>query len=130
MSSAPGIQAKERALPTLPMRPGQVEYQEFEYKRHGTCCLLGNFEVATGKLIVPTLSKTRTEADFKTHIEQTLAQDPQGEWVFVVDQLNTHKSESLVRWVAHVCDIQDELGEKRQIRDSKIYENACRFPDR
>ena len=107
-----GIQAKERALPTLPMRPGQVEYQEFEYKRHGTCCLLGNFEVATGKLIVPTLSKTRTEADFKTHIEQTLVQDPQGEWVFVVDQLNTHKSESLVRWVAHVCDIQDELGEK------------------
>ena len=58
------------------------------------------------------LSKTRTEADFKTHIEQTFAQDPQGEWVFVVDQLNTHKSESLVRWVAHVCDIQDELGEK------------------
>ena len=77
------------------MKPGRVEYQEFEYKRHGTCCLLGNFEVATGKLIAPTLSKTRTEADFKTHIEQTLAQDPQGEWVFVVDQLNTHKSESL-----------------------------------
>ena len=107
-----GIQAKARAKPTLPMKPGRVEYQEFEYKRHGTCCLLGNFEVATGKLIAPTLSKTRTEADFKTHIEQTLAQDPQGEWVFVVDQLNTHKSESLVRWVAHVCDIQDDLGEK------------------
>ena len=94
------------------MKPGRVEYQEFEYKRHGTCCLLGNFEVATGRVIAPTLSLTRTEADFKTHIQQTFAQDPQGEWVFVVDQLNTHKSESLVRWVAHVCDIQDELGEK------------------
>ncbi len=107
-----GIQAKERAKPTLPMKPGRVEYQEFEYKRHGTCCLIGNFEVATGKLIAPTLSGTRTETDFKMHIQQTFARDPKGEWVFVVDQLNTHKSEALVRWVAHVCDIQDDLGEK------------------
>ncbi len=107
-----GIQAKERAKPTRPMKPGRVEHQEFEYKRHGTCCLIGNFEVATGRVIAPTLSLTRTEEDFKTHIQQTFAQDPQGEWVFVVDQLNTHKSEALVRWVAHVCDIQDDLGEK------------------
>ena len=28
------------------------------------------------------------------------------------DQLNTHKSESLVRWVAQVCNIQSDLGEK------------------
>ena len=107
-----GIQAKERAKPTLPMKPGRVEYQEFEYKRHGTCCLIGNFEVATGQVIAPTLSLTRTEKDFKTHIQQTFAQDSKGEWVFVVDQLNTHKSEALVRWVADVCDIQDDLGEK------------------
>ena len=63
-------------------------------------------------VIAPTLSRTRTEKDFKTHIQQTFAQDPKGEWVFVVDQLNTHKSEALVRWVADVCDIQDDLGEK------------------
>lgn len=107
-----GIQAKERAKPTLPMKPGRVEHQEFEYKRQGTCCLIGNFEVATGQVIAPTLSRTRTEIDFKTHIQQTFAQDPKGEWVFVVDQLNTHKSEALVRWVADVCDIQDDLGEK------------------
>lgn len=107
-----GIQAKERARPTLPMKPGRVEHQEFEYKRHGTCCLIGNFEVATGQVVAPTLSKTRTEKDFKRHIQQTFAQDPKGEWVFVVDQLNTHKSEALVRWVADVCDIQDDLGEK------------------
>lgn len=107
-----GIQAKERAKPTRPMKQGRVEYQEFEYKRHGTCCLIGNFEVATGQVIAPTLSLTRTEIDFKTHIQQTFAQDPKGEWVFVVDQLNTHKSEALVRWVADVCDIQDDLGEK------------------
>jgi len=35
-----GIQAKERAQSTLPMKSGRIEYQEFEYKRHGTCCLI------------------------------------------------------------------------------------------
>jgi transposase len=30
----------------------------------------------------------------------------------VVDQLNIHQSESLVRLVADLCDIQDDLGEK------------------
>ena len=43
-----GIQALERAAPTLPLRPGQVERREFEYIRHGTQCLIANFDVATG----------------------------------------------------------------------------------
>lgn len=37
-----GIQALERAAPTLPMRPGQVERQEHNYDRHGTLCLTAN----------------------------------------------------------------------------------------
>ena len=107
-----GIQAKQRAHPTLPMKPGLIEYQEFEYKRHGTCCLIANFEVATGQVICPTLSKTRTEADFKNHIEQTLATDPEAGWIFIVDQLNTHQSESLVVLVATHLNIPDDLGIK------------------
>jgi hypothetical protein len=107
-----GIQAKERARATLPMKPGRVEYQEFEYIRHGTCCLIGNFEVATGKVLDATLGKTRTEEDFKNHIQQTVSTDPQAEWIFIVDQLNTHRSESLVRFVAQQCDIADDLGIK------------------
>ena len=31
-----GIQALERVHPCLPMLPGHVERQEFEYERHGT----------------------------------------------------------------------------------------------
>lgn len=107
-----GIQAKERARATLPLKPGRVEYQEFEYIRHGTCCLIGNFEVATGKVIDATLGTTRTEEDFKNHIEQTIAINPQAEWIFIVDQLNTHRSEALVRFVAQQCDIDDDLGVK------------------
>ena len=94
------------------MEPGRVEYQEFEYKRHGTCCLMANFEVATGKVIRPTLGQTRTEVDFKNHIEQTIAADPEGNWIFIVDQLNTHQSESLVRLVATHIHFTEDLGIK------------------
>ena len=70
------------------MIAGKCELIEFEYKRHGTLCLIGNFEVTTGELIRPTLGPTRTEEDFVRHIEQTVATDRDGSWVFVVDNLN------------------------------------------
>jgi len=94
------------------MKPGQVERREFEYERHGTLCLIANLEVATGKMIVPSIGPTRTEADFATHITQTIDMDPDAAWVFIVDQLNTHKSETLVRLVANRCDLTMDLGEK------------------
>ncbi len=49
---------------------------------------------------------------FFLHIQQTVAIDPNGDWVFIVDQLNTHQSESLVRWVAQECNINFDLGAK------------------
>jgi transposase len=109
-----GIQALERKAPTLPMRPGLVERREFEYLRHGTRCLIVNFEVATGRIVAPTVGPTRTEVDFGAHIAQTVATDPCGEWVFIVDQLNTHQSETLVRWIAAQCAIEMDLGVKGQ----------------
>jgi transposase len=107
-----GIQALERIAPTLPMRPDWVESREFEYIRHGTQCLIANFEIATGHIVTPTIGLTRTEADFVAHVTQTVASDPEGLWIFVLDQLNTHQSEGLVRWVATACQLPDELGEK------------------
>jgi transposase len=111
-----GIQALQRVADALPMKPGQVECREFEYKRHGTLTLIGNFHVVTGQLLAPTLGPTRTEADFVQHVAQTVATDPQAWWVFVVDNLNIHASESLVQWVAKRCDLQQDLGKKRQTR--------------
>jgi len=107
-----GIQALERKHPSLPMRPGQVERREFEYLRRGTLCLIANLEVATGQVIAPSLGPRRTEADFAAHIAATIATDPEAEWVFLVDQLNTHQSEALVRLVAEQCQIETDLGEK------------------
>lgn len=107
-----GIQALERIHPTKPPRPGLIERIEFEYKRHGTLSLIANFDVVTGKVIVSTISPTRTEEDFAAHIAQTIDSDPDGTWVFVLDQLNTHKSESLVQLVAERCGIDVDLGIK------------------
>jgi putative transposase len=107
-----GIQALERKYPTKPMRPGLVERSEFEYERHGTLTLIANFNVATGQVPAPSLGPTRTEIDFAAHIAQTIALDPKAHWTFVVDQLNTHQSETLVKLVAEYCEIKADLGVK------------------
>jgi transposase len=107
-----GIQALERGAATLAMTPGHTECREFEYRRHGTTTLIGNFHVVTGQLIAPTLGPTRTEADFVHHVAQTVATDPSASWVFVVDNLNIHASAGLVEWVAKTCGIAQDLGKK------------------
>jgi transposase len=107
-----GMQALERNAPSKPMIAKKCELIEFEYTRYGTLCLIGNFVVTTGELLTPTLGLTRTEADFASHIEQTVATDPTGSWVFVLDNLNIHCSESLVKLVAEACDIRTDLGKK------------------
>ena len=113
-----GIQALERAKPTKPMQPGvagqagKIERQEYESIRHGTQCLIANFEVATGKQIAPSIGDTRTEPDFVAHLEQTVNTAPNDQWIFIADQLNTHQSESLVRWVANQIGYTGDLGEK------------------
>src|SRR3954452_13899509 len=107
-----GIQALERIAPSKAMIAGKCELIEFEYERHGTLCLIGNFVVTTGALLRPTIGPTRTEADFASHIKQTVATDPEGSWVFMVDNLNIHGSESLVKLVAKACEIHTDLGQK------------------
>ena len=109
-----GIQALQRAQPIKPMKPGKPALIEYEYIRHGTQTLIANLDIATGHCLAPSIGDTRTEADFEAHIRQTVALDPDAQWIFIVDQLNTHKSESLVRFVAETCGLEQELGIKGQ----------------
>ncbi len=109
-----GIQAKERVYPTQLATPGHLERREFDYERHGTCCLIASLSVALGQVIAPTIGPTRTERDLAQHIEAVIATDPQAGWCFIVEQLNTHKSETLVRLVARHCNLTLDLGEKGQ----------------
>ena len=108
-----GIQALERKHPGLPLAPGKVERREFEYIRHGTCTGILSRDVVTGQIIAPPLGPRRTEADFLAHMQGVVATDPQArQWHFVMDNLNIHQSESLVRWVAEESDLDIDLGEK------------------
>jgi len=108
-----GVQALERKHPGLPLAPGKVERREFEYIRHGTRTFILSRDVASGKLVAPHAGPTRTEADFLAHLQAVVATDPTAlRWHIVCDQLNTHQSESLVRWVADLSGLQEDLGVK------------------
>lgn len=107
-----GIQALDRLAPTQPPAPGLVERREFEYRRHGTGCLIANFDVASGQIISPTLGPTRTEADFAAHLARLLDTDPDARWVIMADNLNIHQSEAVVHLVAQRCGIPEDLGVK------------------
>jgi transposase len=122
-----GIQALERLHPTKDTKPGLTERVEFEYKRHGVLCLIANFDVVTGNAIAPTIGLTRTEEDFVAHITRTVDLDPSATWIFVADQLNTHKSEGLVRFVAERCGIDDDLGIKGKSGILKNMKTRKRF---
>ena len=45
------IQALDRTAPLLPMRPGHIERQTYDYTRHTTTTLFAALEIATGKVI-------------------------------------------------------------------------------
>jgi transposase len=124
-----GIQALERKNPDLSMRPGKIQRREFEYIRHGTQTLIASFaesfrsgsptmettqaDVASGRVIDASVGKTRTEMDYLTHVQQTIATDLDAvKWHLIMDCLNTHQSASLVRYVAMVEGLDIDLGIK------------------
>lgn len=57
----PNLQVLERAASGQPMRPGQVERQEFEYVRHGTVNLLAGLTVHNGRMGAVCLDKNDGE---------------------------------------------------------------------
>lgn len=107
-----GVQALERIADDLPMSGGKPQAIEFEYQRHGTQTLIAGMNVTTGE-IIGECGDTRTEEDLKNFIARVI-NEKKGykKYHFVGDQLNTHKSESLVRLVAELCKNTEELGIK------------------
>ncbi len=64
-------------------------------------------------MLAPAAGPTRTAADCLAHLHGVVATAPQARrWQVVVDTLNTHQSESWVRWVADESDLDLDLGEQ------------------
>jgi hypothetical protein len=108
-----GVQALERKHPGLPLAPGKVERREFEYIRHGTRTFIITRDVVSGQILETSCGPTRTEADFLAHIAALVATDPEAtRWHVVVDNLDTHRSASLVHFVATLSNLDIDLGQK------------------
>ena len=109
------LQANERRAPTKLPKPNQIGKMECQYTRHGTLSLTGSWDVVLGQMIFTTINETRNAEDFAKHISETLATDPKASWVFVMDNLNTHYGEPIVRLVAQQLGIdQSDLGDKKK----------------
>jgi transposase len=108
-----GIQAIERFREKAPQSKGGYQRVEYEYIRHGTTTLIAANNVENGKWLNYHLGPTRDEADFANFIKQTVQALPEMDQVVIlVDQLNIHLSETLVRWVAQTEQYEDDLGIK------------------
>lgn len=108
-----GIQALSHKK-TGPMRPGRDRRVDPGYKRNGTSCLIAGRDVATGKICTYSLGGTRKEGDYLEHVKRIVGTNPDGEHIIICDQLNTHKSASLVEWVAKQINFEGDLGTKRR----------------
>ena len=95
-----GIQALQRLHPTKPGRPGQVELQEFEYLRRGTRCLLASLVVPTGQ-VLGSVTARRARWDFVRHVRDVVVAFPHiKKFHWVMDNLNTHWTFELCRYLA------------------------------
>jgi len=94
-----GIQAISHSQ-TSKMSRGKLKRIESEYIRNGTTCLIASRNIKTGKLNAYTLGQTRKEEDFLKHVKEIVASQKNKKHIIICDQLNTHKSASLVKWIA------------------------------
>ena len=109
------LQANERRAATKLPLAGQIGKRECQYTRHGTLSLTGSWDVVEGQMAQTTIAPTRTAEDFASHIRSTVSIDPDAPWTFVMDNLNTHYGEPIVREVASLLGIDEStLGDKKK----------------
>lgn len=111
------LQANERRATKRRAKPDEIAKLECQYNRHGTLSLTGSWHVVAGQMIQTTISPTRDADEFANHIEQTIRTDPEANWIVVLDNLNTHYGEPIVRLIARLLGIpQETLGDKKKRR--------------
>lgn len=92
------IQALERRYPDIAMRPGQPVRREFEYRRHGTLCLMGAYNVRRRKLFgfASEDHDTQTFVDLLDVVDEC---HPEGRGHIVCDNLSMHDTDDVWQWL-------------------------------
>ena len=85
--------------------------------------------LCNGKILHESIGQTRIEADFVAHLQQMIQGNPKiVKWHLVMDCLNIHQSESLVRWVAKKENIPNAaLAKKGQSGILQSMETRAKF---
>ncbi len=93
------IEVKSRKHPTKPVRPGQPERREFEYRRHGTASLLAAMDVTTGKVTARDIERNNsvTFISFLGEIEERIEEDLSIH--VVMDNGSSHTSKATKAWL-------------------------------
>jgi len=94
------IQALERAQPVLPMSLGQPERQTHDYIRHGTTDLFAALDAATGEILGKCYTRHRAIEFKKFLVEIETALPREVDIHIVLDNLATHKTPAIKRWLA------------------------------
>ena len=90
--------------------------------------MIAAFDVGQGNIVTERIHPTRTEEDFVEFIKESVDTFPvEDEIVFLADQLNTHMSETLVKYVARIIDFREDLGKKGRIGILKNMESRKTF---
>ena len=94
------VQALSRSQPAFPMMPGMPEKRTHDYARHGTTSLFAAMNVSDGTVIASTCRLHRA-VEFKKFLTKIDAQVPADLDVHIVcDNYGTHKSPTIVSWLA------------------------------
>lgn len=81
-------------LMPIPMKPGRVERQDYNYKRNGTCVVLMAVEPLAGRRVV-TVTERKTKNDYAEFMKALAASYPDANKIVLVqDNLNTHNPSS------------------------------------
>lgn len=98
------VQALDRTQPLLPLSFGKTEKRTHDYVRHGTTNLFAALEVQTGKVIGQCFPRRRA-TEFLAFMKDVARQYKGRELHVVLDNLSTHSTEEIERWLAKNLNI-------------------------
>ena len=93
------IQALDRTQPNLQLRPGQIERQTHDYKRHGTTSLYAALNILNGQVMGRVTKRHRAKEfiDFLRQIERSTPKDQ--DLHIILDNSSTHKTPEVKAWL-------------------------------